>query len=295
MGWRGPNVGPQRNPERMATLFIIVITGIVTLIAFQKPIWSERLLFRPRDILVRKEYHRVLTSALIHADWMHVIFNLMALHSFGKALEVHHGPWVLVFIYLVSILGGSLLSLWLHRNEDYAALGASGGVCGVMFATIFLVEGTDVMLFLIPIPVPGGVFALLYLVGTFIALKQGGGRIGHDAHFGGAAVGLLLALLIDSKACLRSPWLFLGALVFSVTCLLVLGRDLLHWRGAVARFRKPPPAPPAGRFGHLDENRARREEREEIDRILEKIARRGISSLTAEERRKLQDSSRGKG
>lgn len=279
----------------MATLFIVVITGIVTLIAFQKPIWTERLLFRPRDILIRKEYHRVLTSALIHADWMHVIFNLMALHSFGKALELRHGPWVLVFIYLVSILGGSLLSLWLHRKEDYAALGASGGVCGVMFATIFLVEGTDVMLFLIPIPVPGGIFALLYLVGTFIALKQGGGRIGHDAHFGGAAVGLLLALLIDSEACLRSPWLFVGALAFSITCLLVLGRDLFHWRGAVARFRKSPPAPPAGRFGHLDENRARREAREEIDRILEKIARRGISSLTAEERRKLQDGSRPKG
>lgn len=279
----------------MATLFIVVITGIVTLIAFQKPIWTDRLLFRPRDILVRKEYHRVLTSALIHADWMHVIFNLMALHSFGRALEERQGPWVLLFVYLASILGGSLLSLWLHRNEDYSALGASGGVCGVMFAAIFLVPETNVMLFLIPIPVPGPVFALLYLVGTFIALKQGGGRIGHDAHFGGAAVGLLLALLMDAQACLRRPWLFAGALVFSITCLLVLGRDLFNWRGAMAHLRKVPATPPAGRFGHLDENRARREAREEIDRILEKIARRGIGSLTADERRKLQESSRSRG
>lgn len=275
----------------MATLFIVVITGIITLIAFQKPLWTERLLFRPRDILLRKEYHRVFTSALIHADWMHVIFNLMALHSFGRSLEERHGPWVLTFIYVVSILGGSMLSLWLHRNEEYSALGASGGVCGVMFATIFLVPGTSVMLFLIPIPVPGPIFALLYLVGTFIALKQGGGRIGHDAHFGGAAVGLLLALLIDVQACLRNPWMFVGALVFSVTCLLVLGRDLLNWTGGMPRFGRPSSTPPAGRFGHLDENRARREAREEIDRILDKIARRGISSLTEEERRKLRASS----
>jgi hypothetical protein len=89
--------------------------------------------------------------------------------------------------------------------------------------------------------------------------------------------------------------LFAGALVFSITCLLVLGRDFFKWRGTIARFRKAPATAPAGRFGHLDENRARREAREEIDRILEKIARRGIGSLTADERRKLQDSSRSGG
>lgn len=269
----------------MATLIIVVITGIVTLLAFNQPALRERLLFRPRAILADGEWHRLFSSALIHADWMHVIFNLMALHSFGRSVELRYGPWVLLFLYCMSVLGGSLLSLILHRNHEYAALGASGGVCGVMFASIFLVPGTQVALFLIPIPIDGPIFALLYLVGTFIALRKGGGNIGHDAHFGGAAVGLLLTLLIDPRQPLASPKMFFGALAFCLVCLVVLSRDLF----GQFTLRSSPPPPPAGRFGHLEENRARREAQEEIDRILEKISGRGMEALTAEERRRLDE------
>jgi len=269
----------------MATLILVVVTGIVTLLAFNKPALRERLLFRPRAILVDGEWHRLLSSALIHADWMHVIFNLMALHSFGQSVEMRYGPWVLLFLYCMSVLGGSLLSLLIHRNHEYAALGASGGVCGVMFGSIFLVPGTAVGLFLIPIPIPGPIFALLYLVGTFIALRKGGGNIGHDAHFGGATVGLLLTLLIDPRQPMAAPGFFFGTLAFCVVCLVVLSRDLF---GQFAR-RFSPPSPPVVRFGHLEENRARREAQEEIDRILEKISGRGMEALTAEERRRLDE------
>lgn len=269
----------------MATLIIVVVTGIVTLLAFNKPALRDRLLFRPRAILADGEWYRLMSSALIHADWMHVIFNLMALHSFGKSVELRYGPWVLLFLYCMSVLGGSLLSLLIHRNHEYAALGASGGVCGVMFGSIFLVPGTSVALFLIPIPVDGPIFAILYLVGTFIALRHGGGNIGHDAHFGGATVGLLLTLVIDPRMSMAQPWKFFGALAFCLVCLVVLSRDLFgHFT-----LRPPPPPPPAGRFGYLDENRARREAQEEIDRILEKISGRGMGTLTAEERRRLDE------
>lgn len=280
-------------PGAMVTLCIVIITGIVTLLAFNQPALRDRLMFRPRAILADKEWERLLTSALIHADWMHVIFNLVGLHSFGRVVEIHYGPWVLLFIYLMSVLGGSLVSLMLHRNHEYAALGASGGVCGVMFASIFLVPGTSVGMFLIPIPIPGKLFAMLYLVGTFIALKRGGGNIGHDAHFGGATIGMLLVLLIDPRRVSDSPWTFAGALAFSVICLVVLSQDLLRDFGGVGSWfrRSPPPPPPASRFGHLDENRARREKQEEIDRILDKISKYGMASLTAAEHRALDEHS----
>ena len=280
----------------MVTLFIVIVTGIVTLLAFNKPALRERLMFRPRAILADKQWERLMTSALIHADWMHVIFNLVGLHSFGQVVEKDYGPWVLLFVYVMSVLGGSLLSLMLHRNHEYAALGASGGVCGVMFASIFLVPGTKVAMFLIPIPIRGEIFALLYLVGTFIALKRGGGNIGHDAHFGGATIGMLLVLLIDPRRVSDAPWMFAGSLAFSVICLLVLSQDLLRDLGGVGSWfrRSPPPPPPASRFGHLDQNRARREKQEEIDRILEKISKHWMASLTAAEHRALDEHSRSR-
>lgn len=282
----------------MGTLLIVLITGIVTVIAFRRPSLVDHLIFRPRDILGRQEWHRLVTSALIHADWMHVIFNLVALDSFGRSLEGRYGVWVLLFVYVTAVLGGSLLSLLLHRNEDYAALGASGGVSGVVLATSFLIPQTEVSLFLIPIGIPGRIFAILFLVGTFIALKRGGGRIGHDAHFGGATMGLLMALVIEPRPCLSSPVLFFSALVFCIGALVVLGLDLLPSIGGGRLLwsrRDKPPAAPGGRFGHLEENRARRQEKEEIDRILDKIAREGIHSLTAPERQLLDEAARKRG
>jgi hypothetical protein len=100
---------------------------------------------------------------------------------------------------------------------------------------------------------------------------------------------MLLVLLIDPRRVSASPWMFAGALAFSVICLLVLSQDLLRDFGGVGSWfrRSPPPPPPASRFGHLDENRARREKQEEIDRILEKISKYGMASLSAAEHRAL--------
>ncbi|MBC2607719.1 rhomboid family intramembrane serine protease [Pelagicoccus albus] len=207
------------------TLTICIITGVITQIALMKPEVLRRLLFVPDAILKGQQWDRLFSSALIHADWMHAGFNLFALYSFGSSIEYLYGWKSLVVIYVFAVAGGSLLSLYLHRNQSYAALGASGGVSGVIFATIFLVPGTGVSLFFIPIAIPGNIFALLYLLGSFYGLRKKKGNIGHDAHFGGAIVGLVFAFLIRPSFCFEDPLFFFGSAFAAVACLVILYLD----------------------------------------------------------------------
>lgn len=135
-----------------ATFCILIITSLVTIIAFQKPWWKERLMFDPHRILAGKQYERMLTSGLIHADFPHLVWNMFSFYSFGSGIEMIYGPKTLLLVYVSAILGGSVLSLLIHRQHEYRALGASGGVCGVIFASIFLLPGGSVPLFPLMIP-----------------------------------------------------------------------------------------------------------------------------------------------
>ena len=98
------------------TIVILIVTGVTTYVAFRRPDLKERWMFNPYAILRHKEYERMLTSGLIHADWTHFGFNAFSFYSFGKLIELLYGWKSLVLIYLASILGGSLLSL-IIRNR----------------------------------------------------------------------------------------------------------------------------------------------------------------------------------
>lgn len=273
-----------------ATLSICLVTIAVSCWAFKDRTIRDRLLFRPEAILRYKEWYRLFSSALIHADGQHLAGNLISFYLFGTAIEAAFGPLILAAVYVASVLGGSLLSLYLHRHHDYAALGASGGVCGVIFASIFLMPGTDVRFLLIPLGIPGPVYAICYLVWTFFALRKGLGNIGHDAHFGGALVGLILAALIAPRNCMESPALFAGSFAFAAFCLYVLSRDPQGFTGNVFSFGKSKQHG-TSRSQEYDEAIERAKERAEVDRILDKIAAKGIDSITRKERLKLNEMS----
>ena len=116
-----------------ATLVVLAMTMIVSVMAFRDRALLDRLMFVPREILAGKQYERLLTSGFIHGDWRHLAFNAITLLAFGRNIEANYGIKTLLLVYFSSILGGSLLSLFIHRHHDYRALGASGGVCGVLF------------------------------------------------------------------------------------------------------------------------------------------------------------------
>ena len=105
-------------------------------------------------------------------------------------------------MYFGSLLVGSLLSLYFHKNEyHYSAVGASGAVSGIIYSAILLQPGMNLYMFFIPIPIPAYIFGIGYLLYSIYGMKNRIGNIGHDAHFGGAIGGYLITLIL-------SPWLF---------------------------------------------------------------------------------------
>lgn len=211
-------------PIAPATLALLLLTLGTTAAAFRDSAMRDRWMFEPRAILAGKQYERLLTSGFIHADWMHLGMNMLTLYLFGEHIEFAYGWGTLVGMHLGSILGGSLLSLWLHRHHDYRALGASGGVCGVVFAYIFLLPGGTISFVLLPIHMPPVVYAVLFLAGSYLADRKGRDNIGHDAHLGGAMSGLLLTAACYPQMVKASPKMFAVVMALGVVILWLLVR-----------------------------------------------------------------------
>ena len=263
----------------IATVLIIVITGIVSVLAFTHRALRDKLIFSPQAILADKELHRLVTSAFLHADWQHLAFNMFSLYFFGRIMEPVIGPQRFLLIYFAGIIGGNLLSLYLHRRHEYLALGASGGVCGVIFSSVFLFPGITINFFLLPVGLPGWLYAVLFLGFEFYGGRRQRTNVGHDAHLGGAIVGLLTATALFPAIVRWSPWLYATVMILSAAMLIYFWKNPLN-------------LPPATFLKREAESRAERRESgpspEEIDAVLDKVSRKGLHSLTAKERRILE-------
>lgn len=207
---------------------IIAVTVLVSLAGLRSSDFLERFLFVPRPILREGEYYRLVTSGFLHANWAHLFFNMYSLYSFGAPVERTFGAATFVAIYFSGIIGGNIVSLYLHRNHDYRALGASGGVCGVIFAAIFLIPGGMVYMFPVPAPVPSAVYAILFIIISFFGIRSRAGNVGHDAHLGGAIIGLLVATAIRPSIVSQSKNLY--ALVMGIAFVLFVYLYLAYRR-----------------------------------------------------------------
>jgi membrane associated rhomboid family serine protease len=273
-----------------ATIIVLVVTALASFYAFQRPDIKERWIFNPQAILADKQFYRMITSGLIHADWIHFGFNAFSFYSFGRNIEEVYGAKTLLLIYGSSILGGSLLSLIIHRNHDYRALGASGGVCGVIFASIFLLPGSSITMFPLPIGIPAWLYAVLFLDGSFIAHRKQADNIGHDAHLGGAIVGLLLSAGMYPELVFAAPWMFAAVLGLSLVILMILIFDPAHILDRHLHLNRSTPG--GGRLREYDENRGRNQKKAEIDRLLDKVAEKGLDKLSTSERKRLDELSK---
>ncbi len=201
---------------------IIIITAVISYIGFNNRQLFDRYKFSTYAILELKQYDRMLTAAFLHADFMHLLFNMITLYFFAPSLVDYIGAVKFLILYLAAIFGGNLLSLWMYRRDSiYTAIGASGGVCGVLFASIAM--NPDRLLSYFFIPMPGWVFGILYLGYSVYGMKKALGNIGHAAHLGGAVVGLLLAILFAPQilllhgyyiALMSAPIIALGYFVY---------------------------------------------------------------------------------
>jgi membrane associated rhomboid family serine protease len=212
------------------TILFILSTGVVSIAAFSNPSLFGRLLLDARAVESRGEGWRMITSGWVHADFFHLFVNMFSFWSFGVVIEQVLGPLILTLVYVGGILGGSALALALHRGEPYRAVGASGGVCAVIFASVLVLPGSSIYLFLIPFPIPAQVYAFLFLGYTWFGLRrQGADGIGHDAHFAGALVGVVVILI-------RAPGVVAESPLFVLALLAVSGWML--WR-LLSRRRRP--------------------------------------------------------
>jgi membrane associated rhomboid family serine protease len=186
------------------TIVIILITVVVSVLAFSNRDLFRRLVFNAYDIKHFKNTYRFLSYALIHGDWIHLLVNMMVLYSFGRIVEQYYGYYFGlkgILYYLMLYIGGialsTLPSYGKHKDDySYTAVGASGAVSAVVFASIVFDPLNKIYIFLIPIGIPAIIFGGLYLVYSWYMGKKNIDNIGHDAHFWGAVFGFVFTILL---------------------------------------------------------------------------------------------------
>lgn len=202
------------------TILLIIITVAVSLIAFGSRKLMDDLIYYPAVINSKKQYYRFITYGFIHADLMHLIFNMYAFYLFGQYMEKAfmelfgetQGLIFYVLMYVLALIACVIPDYAKYRNNyQYRSLGASGAVSAVVFAFIILNPMQGIGLIFLPFLIPGFLFGFLYLVISYFLSKKGGSVINHNAHIWGAVFGMLF-LVVFSKIFSGYPVLqnFLG-------------------------------------------------------------------------------------
>lgn len=179
-------------------LFLIGLIAINVVISFKG--FDDLSFFRKYQFHVGSirsgEQVRMISSGFLHVDIGHLAFNMLSLYFFAPYVYEILNNFSFVLIYFASLIFGSLLTMIFHKdNYSYSAVGASGAVMGIIYSAILLDPSLDIYFFFIPIPIPGYIFGIGYLLYSIYGMKAKSDNIGHTAHFGGAIGGYLFTLM----------------------------------------------------------------------------------------------------
>jgi len=270
--------------------FILILANvIVSYRGFKDSLFYDKYKFRVDAVLLYKDYKRMITSGFLHVNWMHLVFNMLALFFFSGSLEQYLGPVRFLIIYFLSLIGGDLLSLFIHRHDgDYDSVGASAAVMGVMYAAIALFPGMRIGLLFIPIAIPAWLFGLVYVLYSIYGIRSRKNNIGHDAHLGGALVGLIVAVIMQPSALINNSWAIVIIMLPSVFFIyMIITRPHLLLVDNFFYKKHSDPLTVDHKY-----NIERTNKQQEIDRILDKIHKKGMNSLTVKEKQMLEDYSK---
>lgn len=177
---------------------ILALTIAYSFIAFYNDQVYEKSILHPYSVYRGKSLYTLITSGFIHADLMHLFFNMLTFYFFAFTLEVLLGHWQFALLYFLSMILADLPSVAKHKDHyGYRSLGASGAVSAVIFSYILFNPLDSMYLMFIPIPIPAIVFGVLYLIYCSYASKRQLGNINHDAHFFGAIAGLMITAILQ--------------------------------------------------------------------------------------------------
>jgi membrane associated rhomboid family serine protease len=185
--------------------FILLATLGISILGFSNPQVQNRLIFSAFAIKHYREWYRFFSHGLLHANVIHLAFNMLALYSFGSLVEQVFvgrfgtllGEGAYLLLYVGALLASSLVDYKKYQDQSwYRALGASGAVSAVMYASILIHPNGGIYMFFIPIAIPAWIFGIFYLIYSSYMAKKQADNIGHDAHFWGAVYGFLLTWML---------------------------------------------------------------------------------------------------
>lgn len=178
-------------------LLLIVIIAVTVLVSYKG--FNDFNFFRKYEFHIGSirsgEQIRMITSGFLHGDMMHLAFNMITFYFFAPYVLGSLGHIYFLYVYFGSLIAGSLLTLYMHKNDySYRAIGASGAVTGVIYSAILLDPNITLGLYFV-IPIPGYLFGIGYLLYSIYGMKAKRDNIGHTAHFGGAIGGYLITIM----------------------------------------------------------------------------------------------------
>jgi membrane associated rhomboid family serine protease len=183
------------------TYTLMAINIVASFIGFSNANLIDKTILWPYRITRENQWYRFITSGFIHADTMHLIFNMFTFYFFGRAVEAYFTDYGLggniayLLLYFLGMIAADIPSFLKNKNEyNYRALGASGAVSAVVFACILFNPWGTIIIYVIPMPFI--VYAVLYLVYCVYMSKKGQGNINHDAHLWGSVFGFVFTLIL---------------------------------------------------------------------------------------------------
>jgi membrane associated rhomboid family serine protease len=184
----------------MITLLIILVTCVVSIVAFRNHRLMDDLILWPPALSRRREYYRLVSYGVVHADWSHLIFNMFTLYFFGRSMEgiftQAMGPLGFVTFYIGALIFSILPTYLKNRNNpSYRSLGASGAVSAILFAYVLISPWSSIFVYFIRLPAI--VYAVLFVAYSIYMDKRGGDNVNHSAHLWGAVYGVIFTIALE--------------------------------------------------------------------------------------------------
>lgn len=179
------------------TYLIIAFTCLVSIPAFGNEKMTNKMVFYPARMKNGKELYRFLTHGVLHADYMHLLFNMLTLYFFGPYVESGIlNTFEFILLYITSLAASSMFDFFKHKdNYYYRSLGASGAVSAVLFVTIIVNPwARNICLFGV-LCLPNIIFGIAYIAYSSYMDKRGGDNVGHNAHLWGGIYGFVFAAI----------------------------------------------------------------------------------------------------